>query len=195
MITAATLLSIGIAKIIEDLELPAPPCRGVSDDAFEFRHFRLLAFFEFDEIDLQLLERRIGHEQANRSTAKGRNVVEAAELHQLAQRSIESFAIQFGFGRQLLRLEVHPLEAPLAHLPLDNSHHLPLRLGFTRQEFDQRWQITVQFDRRHVLLRRKTRDRATLFEHLFAGSDAFGTGRQIESILQLLESDLDRIVP
>ena len=87
VVADATALRIGIAEIPEDLQLPATAGHGIADDSFELLVLVRLAFLERHEIDVQFLKRTLAIEHVDGAAPEGRDIVEARQFPQFAQRA------------------------------------------------------------------------------------------------------------
>ena len=182
-----------IAEVAEDLLLPAAGAHREADHAVELLVLGGLALLERIEVDLQLLEGQIAADHVNGPAAERGHVGEHLQLVQLAQGVGHGAVVQLRAVREAFGAEVHQLVPPRAHELLDRPEHAPADLGLAGQQVDQRRQVAVQAQGRHVLRGDQTLQDAGPFEQLLAGAHAVGADVESEPLLDVLLGQLDGV--
>src|SRR5262245_10137067 len=80
IVTGTAGVTVGIAKIVENFELPAAAGRGIANHAIELGIFGRFAALLLDEVDAQLVERLHALEHVDGAAAKRGHEVEGFKL-------------------------------------------------------------------------------------------------------------------
>ena len=117
----------------------------------EFFVFSGLASFQGVEVDIQLFERLVPADHADRPAAERRHVSERFQAVELSKRVGEGRVVELAVIEQLAGAEMDHFVPSRADQPLDRLKHATLDFGLLGQQVDQCRQLAIEPHGRPVL--------------------------------------------
>nr|AHG52957.1 hypothetical protein META_00032 [uncultured organism] len=162
IVAGAAGIGVGIAKVIENFELPAALRVGIGDHPVELGVFIGPVLLLRVKVDAEVFKLLIFDEHVDRAAAKGRDIVERLQLRQILEGTVHGGLLELGQLRDLPRRKIDPLEPPAADFALDLLQHAALGLGLLRQQIHERRQVALDPHAGHILPRIEPLQRASV---------------------------------